>query len=86
MGPLKSTPCARALASRTGPHPPEPMAARPSSASPAHGGCFESAMSALPLIQAFVRTAGEAHRNPTFSRGMVAALDDELSRNDQAPP
>lgn len=26
-----------------------------------------------------VNTAGEAHRNPTFSRGMVAALDDELS-------
>ena len=58
MGPLKSTPCARALTSRTGPHPPEPMASRPSSASPAHGGCFESASAALPLIQAFVRTAG----------------------------
>lgn len=26
-----------------------------------------------------VNTAGEAHRNPTFSRGMVAALDDRLS-------
>jgi len=26
----------------------------------------------------FVNTAGEAHRNPTFARGMVAALDDEL--------
>lgn len=26
-----------------------------------------------------VHTCGEAHRNPTFSRGMVAALDDELS-------
>jgi hypothetical protein len=24
-------------------------------------------------------TAGEAHRNPTFARGMVAALDDHLS-------
>lgn len=24
-------------------------------------------------------TAGEAHRNPTFSRGMVAALDDQLA-------
>ena len=24
-------------------------------------------------------SAGEAHRNPTFARGMVAALDDELS-------
>jgi hypothetical protein len=30
----------------------------------------------------FVNTAGEAHRNPTFARGMIAALDDELS--DQA--
>lgn len=25
-------------------------------------------------------TAGEAHRNPTFARGMVAALDDQLSQ------
>ena len=24
--------------------------------------------------------AGEAHRNPTFARGMVAALDDSLRR------
>lgn len=24
-------------------------------------------------------TAGEAHRNPTFARGMIASLDDELS-------
>ena len=24
-------------------------------------------------------TAGEAHRNPTFSRGMVATLDDQLA-------
>lgn len=24
-------------------------------------------------------TAGEAHRNPTFSRGMIAALDDKLA-------
>lgn len=28
----------------------------------------------------FVNTAGEAHRNPTFARGCVAALDDELGR------
>lgn len=27
-----------------------------------------------------VNTAGEAHRNPTFARGMVAALDDELGQ------
>lgn len=27
-----------------------------------------------------VNTAGEAHRNPTFARGMIAALDDSLSR------
>jgi hypothetical protein len=27
-----------------------------------------------------VNTAGEAHRNPTFARGMVAALDDELGK------
>ncbi len=26
-----------------------------------------------------VNTAGEAYRNPTFARGVVAALDDELS-------
>lgn len=26
-----------------------------------------------------VNTAGEAHRNPTFTRGMIAALDDQLS-------
>jgi hypothetical protein len=25
-----------------------------------------------------VNSAGEAHRNPTFARGMIAALDDEL--------
>lgn len=28
----------------------------------------------------FVNTAGEAHRNPVFARGMVAALDDELGQ------
>lgn len=27
-----------------------------------------------------VHTCGEAHRNPTFSRGMLAALDDDLSQ------
>jgi hypothetical protein len=27
-----------------------------------------------------VNSAGEAHRNPTFSRGMLAALDDQLSQ------
>lgn len=27
----------------------------------------------------FVDASGEAHRNPTFARGMVAALDDELA-------
>lgn len=26
-----------------------------------------------------VNSAGEAHRNPTFSRGMLASLDDQLS-------
>ena len=31
-----------------------------------------------------VNTAGEAHRNPTFARGMVAALDDELSNHTHA--
>ena len=25
-----------------------------------------------------VNSAGEAHRNPTFARGMVSALDDQL--------
>lgn len=28
----------------------------------------------------FVNTAGEAHRNPTFTRGCVGALDDELGK------
>jgi hypothetical protein len=28
----------------------------------------------------FVSAAGEANRNPTFARGMVAALDDELGK------
>lgn len=28
----------------------------------------------------FVNAAGEARRNPTFSRGMVAALDDRLAQ------
>lgn len=27
-----------------------------------------------------VNTAGECYRNPTWTRGMVAALDDQLSR------
>lgn len=27
-----------------------------------------------------VNTAGEAYRNPTFSRGVLATLDDELSQ------
>lgn len=27
-----------------------------------------------------VHTCGEAHRNPTFARGMLAALDDDLSQ------
>ena len=27
-----------------------------------------------------VNTAGELHRNPAFARGVVAVLDDELSR------
>lgn len=28
----------------------------------------------------FVNTAGEAHRNPVFARGMVAALQDDLGQ------
>lgn len=27
----------------------------------------------------FAETCGEAHRNPVFTRGMIAALDDHLS-------
>ena len=27
-----------------------------------------------------VNAAGEAHRSPTFARGMVAALDDQLAK------
>jgi hypothetical protein len=34
----------------------------------------------------FVAAAGEAHRNPTFARGMVAALDDELGLRMRASP
>lgn len=30
--------------------------------------------------QFITNTAGECHRNPVFARGMVAALDDQLSR------
>ena len=38
------------------------------------------AFAAMLKRQTFiVNSAGEARRNPTFSRGMVAALDDELS-------
>lgn len=33
-----------------------------------------------------VNTAGEAHRSPTFTRGMVAALDDELSHRVRGDP
>ena len=32
----------------------------------------------LKQRQYIVNTAGEAHRNPTFSRGMVQALSDKL--------
>ena len=35
--------------------------------------------------QYFVNVAGEAHRNPTFARGMVAALDDDLGRRMRNP-
>lgn len=28
----------------------------------------------------FVNAAGECRRNPTFARGMIAALDEKLSR------
>ena len=35
--------------------------------------------------QFFVNSAGEAYRNPTWSRGMIATLDDEL-RELQRPP
>jgi hypothetical protein len=39
------------------------------------------AFAAMLKRRAFiVNTAGEAHRNPTFSRGMVAALDDQLAQ------
>lgn len=31
-----------------------------------------------------VNAAGEAHRSPTFARGMVAALDDELGQRMRA--
>lgn len=39
------------------------------------------AFAAMLKRRAFiVNSAGEAHRNPTFTRGMVAALDDQLSQ------
>lgn len=31
-------------------------------------------------------TAGEAHRNPTFTRGMIQVLDDELGRRVRGKP
>lgn len=34
----------------------------------------------------FVNTAGEAHRNPTFARGCVSALDDELGARMKGKP
>jgi hypothetical protein len=38
------------------------------------------AFAAMLKRRAYVaNTAGEAHRNPTFARGMVAALDDQLA-------
>jgi hypothetical protein len=33
-----------------------------------------------------VNAAGEAHRNPTFARGCVQALDDELGRRIRDDP
>jgi hypothetical protein len=34
--------------------------------------------------QFITNTAGECYRNPVFARGMVAALDDELSARGRA--
>lgn len=39
------------------------------------------AFAAMLRKRAYItNTAGEAHRNPTFARGMVATLDDQLAR------
>jgi hypothetical protein len=38
------------------------------------------AFAAMLKRRAYItNTAGEAHRNPTFARGMIATLDDELA-------
>lgn len=36
--------------------------------------------------QFITNTAGECHRNPVFTRGMVACLDDELAIKTRAQP
>jgi hypothetical protein len=39
------------------------------------------AFAAMLKRRAYItNTAGEAHRNPTFSRGMLATLDDQLAQ------
>lgn len=35
---------------------------------------------ALPRRRYITATAGECHRDPTYTRGIVRALDDELAR------
>lgn len=45
-----------------------------------HGEVIGVAFAAMLRRRAYVvNTAGEAYRNPTFTRGMIAALDDQLS-------
>lgn len=45
-----------------------------------HGRVVGLAFAAMLKRRSYVvNTAGEAHRNPTWTRGMVAALDDQLS-------
>lgn len=39
---------------------------------------------ALPRRRYIVATAGECYRDPTYTRGIVRALDDELARLVQA--
>lgn len=45
-----------------------------------HGEVIGIAFAVMLKRRTFiVNAAGEAHRNPTFSRGMIAALDDQLA-------
>ncbi len=50
------------------------------------GAVIGIAYAAMLKHRSYVLNAcGEAHRSPTFARGMVAALDDELAARSKTP-